>query len=95
MIQPIDLPITKGLQESSQKFRRTDQDIEIGGLIEQFALLPPMDLAYSDDVREGLPSVVRGFRVALAQAFKILDPKSHVPHSADWERSFRLFDLLL
>jgi hypothetical protein len=83
------------LQESIQRYRRTDQEIEIGGLLEQLALLPPLDLAYGDDVREELPSVVGGLSVALAQAFRILDPKSHSPHSTDWEHSFRLFDLLL
>jgi hypothetical protein len=95
VIHPIDLPITKGLQESIQRYRRTDQDVAISDILEQLALLPPMELAYGYDVREELPSVVGGLSVALAQAFKVLDPKSHTPHSADWDRSFRLFDLLL
>jgi hypothetical protein len=41
------------------------------------------------------PEIAGGLSVALARSFKIIDPNVKNPQSEQWERSFRLFDLLL
>jgi hypothetical protein len=38
---------------------------------------------------------VGGLSIALARSFKIIDPDLKNPKSEHWERSLRLFDLLL
>src|ERR1700722_16683332 len=48
MIEPRDLPITKGLQESIHRFARFDEVIELQPILEQLAGLPQLDLLYSD-----------------------------------------------
>jgi hypothetical protein len=95
VVQPWDLPITKGLQERIHEFRKLDTDIELEPILEQLEQVPPLDLALSDETEEELPMVIGGLSVALAKTFKLIDPGLKEPHSVHWERSFRLFDLLL
>ena len=39
--------------------------------------------------------IAGGISVALSRTFKIIDPKLKNPRTEHWERSQRLFDLLL
>jgi hypothetical protein len=95
IIEPFDLPITKGLQESIHAFRNIDEQIELQSILDHLTARPPLDLAYSDETESRLPTVAGGLSVALARTFKILDSKLKNPHSEHWERCFRIFDLVL
>lgn len=95
IIQPSDLPITKGLQESIHEFRKIDEDIDLKSILEYIASLPPLNVTYSYDTEERLPDVVGGLSLALARAFTIIDPDLKNPQTKHWERAFRIFDLLL
>jgi uncharacterized protein DUF1931 len=95
IIQPFDLPITKGLQESIHAFRELDEKIELKPILDQITALPPLDLAVSVETEARLPTIVGGLSVALACSFKIIDPKLKNPQTVHWERGFQIFDLLL
>jgi hypothetical protein len=95
IIEPFDLPITKGLQESIYAFRKIDAEIELKSILEYVIAQPPLDLAYSLETEVRLPGIAGGLSVALARTFKIIDPDLKNPRSEHWERSFRIFDLLL
>ena len=94
-MEPWDLPITKGLQESIHAFRRLDEANAVEPLLEQIAIRPQMDVAFADETVERFPEILGGISVALAKTFQILDPESRGPHTDDWERAFRIFDTLL
>ncbi|HEU4643510.1 MAG TPA: DUF1931 family protein [Gemmatimonadaceae bacterium] len=95
VIQPYDLPITKGLQECMHTFRTLDEQIELTPILTRLATLPPLDLSASDSTEAELPWIAGGLSVALARSFGIIDPKLKNPQTVQWERSFKLFDLLL
>jgi hypothetical protein len=95
IIQPRDLPITKGLQQSIHEFRRLDEEIELKPILEQLATMPLLDLSLSDETEKRLPMVAGGLSLALARTFTIIDPEIKNPSSKHWERSFRIFSLLL
>jgi len=95
IIQPFDLPITKGLQESIHAFRELDEKIELKPILDQITALPPLDLAISVETEARLPTIVGGLSVALARSFKIIDPDLKNPQTVHWERCFQIFDLLL
>jgi hypothetical protein len=96
IVQPHDLPITKGLQQCIHEFeRRVDPEIELKPILEQLATLPPLDLSLSGETEARIPSVAGGLSVALAHAFTIIDGAIRNPSSEDWERALRVFDLLL
>jgi hypothetical protein len=95
VVQPSDLPITKGLQESIHDFERIDQEVELQPILDQLAARPQLDLSLSEEVEARLPAIVGGLAVALARTLKIIDPDVRNPQSRHWERAFRIFDLLL
>ena len=95
VIAPFDLPITKGLQESIHEFRKLDEEIELQPILDGLMALPPLDLALGVETEARLPEIAGGLSIALARAFRIIDPNAKNPQSEQWERSFRIFDLLL
>lgn len=95
VIQPFDLPITKGLQERIHEFEKLDEEIELQPILEVLAARPPLELSYSEETEARLPSIVGGLSFALARSFEIVDPNVRNPQTAQWERVIRLFDLLL
>jgi uncharacterized protein DUF1931 len=95
VIQPSDLPITKGLQERIHEFEKLEESVELQPILEVLAARPPLELSYSDETEARLPSVVGGLSVALARSFEIVDPNVRNPQTVQWERVLPLFDLLL
>jgi hypothetical protein len=95
VVQPQDLPITKGLRESIYEFRKLDADIELAGLLGELEMLPPLDLALSDEAESQLPEVAGGLTVALAKMIRILDPGLKSPHAADWDHAIKATDVLI
>jgi Domain of unknown function (DUF1931) len=95
IVQPWDLPITKGLQESIHAFEELDVDIGLEPILDETTPVPPLDRALSVETEERLPSVVGGLSVALARTFNIIDPKLKNPETEHWERAFKIFDQLL
>ncbi|HVV11430.1 DUF1931 family protein [Amycolatopsis sp.] len=95
VIEPRDLPITKGLQERMHEFLKLDEDLEVVPLLEQLLARPPLGIAIAEDTEARLPAVAGGLSVALAQAFKIIGPRVKNPGSAEWDQVFQVFELLL
>jgi hypothetical protein len=95
IIEPWDLPVTKGLQESMHGFERIDEEIELRPVLESLAACPPLDAALSEETQARLPLIFGGISVALAQTFKLIDADLKAVHSEEWERAFSLFRLLI
>ena len=95
VIQPFDLPITKGLQESIHAYRRIRDELEIEASLRDLVRLPPLDLAYGEEVAAQLPEIIGGLSYALACTFRIVSPELKNPQTRHWEMAFKLFDLLL
>lgn len=81
LIETRDLPVTKGLQESIQEFRKLDVELELEPILKQLAELPPLDLDLTEEARRRLPEVVGGIAVSLANTFPILDPEVKNPET--------------
>lgn len=95
IIEPQDLPVTKGLQECVHRYRALDEHVDLTPILDQLAAYPPLDPALSEETEARLPDVVGGLSTALAQSFTIIEPGMKNPATPQWERAFRLFDLLL
>ena len=70
VIEPHDLPITKGLQERIHEFRTLDEEIELQPILEHLAARPPLDLAYGEETEARLPTIAGGISAALAAPSK-------------------------
>ncbi|WP_327103067.1 DUF1931 family protein [Nonomuraea glycinis] len=95
IIQPWDLPITKGLQENMHDFRDLDEELDLASILAELAALPPLDLSLSEETEARLPSVAGGLSVALARTIRAIEPDRKNPASKEWTRTIRVFDLLL
>ena len=95
IIEPYDLPVTRGLQENMHQFRSMDEAIELRPILQHLAARPQLDLLYSEQLEARLPEFAGGLSLALARAFKIIDPKLVHPSSGHWEQAFELFSLLM
>ena len=95
IIEPWDLPVTRGLQESTHAFERLEEEIELRPVVESLAARPPLQAALSEDTQARLPLLFGGISVALARTFKLIDAERNAVHTQEWERAFSLFRLLI
>jgi uncharacterized membrane protein HdeD (DUF308 family) len=95
VIEPWDLPITKGLQESTHAFQRLEEEIELRPILESLTARPPLDATLDEETEARLPLLFGGISVALARTFKLIDAELKAVHSEEWERTFSLFRLLI
>ena len=95
VIQPHDLPITKGLQECIHAWKRLDAEIDLQPTLDDLAARPALDLACSDETDAELPRIFGGVSVALARAFTIIEPDLKNPQTRHWEEAMGVFNLLL
>ncbi|WP_191093976.1 DUF1931 family protein [Nocardia colli] len=95
VIEPWDLPITAGLQQSIHRFEKLDEEIELQPLLDQLVAHPPLDVALAEETERRLPLIAGGLSVALAQTFVAIAPKAKHPGTAEWSTVFEIFHLLL
>lgn len=95
VIEPWDLPVTAGLQQSIHRFEKLDEGIELQPLLDQLAARPPLDLALAQDTEHRLPLVAGGLSMALAQTFVTIAPEAAHPGAAEWSVVFAIFNVLL
>ncbi|MEU6096887.1 DUF1931 family protein [Streptomyces sp. NPDC047079] len=95
IIEPQDLPITKGLQESIHVFKSLDEEIELKPLLELMIARPALEASIAEETKDKLPAVAGGLSVAMARSFRIVDPERRNPMTPEWEKVISLFDLLL
>jgi hypothetical protein len=95
IIDPRDLPITKGLQECTHAFGRLEEEIELRPILDSLAARPPLEMALSEETENRLPAIFGGISVALARTFKLVDPDLKAVRTEEWERAFSLFRLLI
>ena len=95
VIDFIDVPITKGLQENIQEFRKMDEELSIAEILGSLAKLPPMDLPYSKDLEGRIPEITGGITVSLAKIFKVLEPQLKNPGTEEWEKVEQIYQILL
>jgi hypothetical protein len=95
IVEPWDLPITRGLQENIHAFRTVDIANDLRPFLARMVAHPPMDLGLSEESESLLPEIAGGLSLALGHVFKIVDPELKNPSTEHWERSFRIFNLLL
>ncbi len=95
VITEADVPLTRGLQENMQVFRKMDEELPVEDILAHLAKLPPMDLAIGADVEEMLPALAGGMTVSLARVFKAVNPEMKNPQSEDWRQVEEIYGLLL
>jgi hypothetical protein len=91
VITPMDLPITKGLQERMREFDKLDEAADIRTVLAQTVRRPPADVTFSEETEEILPELFGGLSIAIARAFHTIDPNIVNPTTQHWDRITDLF----
>lgn len=96
IVEPYDLPITKGFQERIHEFRTVSNADAVKESLASLTGGPASMAACSDDTEAWLPEVAGGLCLTLSRTFKIIiDPRLKNPQTEHWDRAERLHDLLL
>ncbi|WP_174315582.1 DUF1931 family protein [Streptomyces sp. CB01881] len=95
IVEPQDLPVTKGLQESIHAFKKLDEGIELRPLLDQLAARPALGMEAAEDTQQRLPVLAGGLSVALARALRTIARDTRRPSTDQWDEAFELFDLLI
>ena len=90
-----DLPLSKGILEHLQKFRRYEETIDLKPILDHLATYPPLERTLSLEVEAMLPEIVGTLAMLAGEAIKIIDPEVKNPGSDLWDRVLRLIELLL
>jgi Domain of unknown function (DUF1931) len=94
VIEPQDLPITRGVQELMREFDKLDEADEVRELLREAIRRPPADVTFSEDTEGTLLELFGGLSVGLARTFRVLEPTSENPTTKHWDKAFALFRLL-
>jgi len=95
VIDWIDVPVTKGLQENIHEFRKMDEELSVSEILDSLSKLPPMDLPYSEKLEAKIPEITGGITVSLAKVFKAVDPHLKNPATEEWEKIEKIYKILL
>ena len=96
VIEPQDLPVTKGLQEALHEFRAdTEAERKLEDVLEALAGRPRLDLDYSEETDRLLPELAGALTITLARLFRVIEPEVKNPQTRHWERAEQAFRLLL
>jgi hypothetical protein len=95
VIEPFDLPITKGLQECIQAFGNADVEFELTPILDGIAGRPQIGMPYSEETETELPAIVGGLSVALARTLKVINPDLKNPQTKHWDAASRIFNLIV
>lgn len=91
VIAPMDLPITKGIQERMREFDKLEEADDIRALLVQVVRRPPADVTFSEETEAMLPELFGGLGVAFARALRLADPDVVHPTTDLWDRVSDLF----
>lgn len=94
VIEPQDLPITRGVQERMREFDKLEEADEVRNLLREQVRRPPADVTFSESTDRLLVELFGGLSIALARSFRVIDPTSENPSTQHWDRAFALFRML-
>jgi hypothetical protein len=94
IIQLYDLPITKGIQEDINEFKKYDDYLELTPVLEKVVTMPQLNITYSEEVEKIVIELVWALSVISAKILKVINPNLKNPTSEDWEKVRNLFDIL-
>jgi len=94
VIWKYDLPITKGLEESINEFKKLEQELELQDILDRLATHPPL-LELEVELEKSLPEIVGGITLVFARIMKKIDEENRAVSHELIERAKGILDLTL
>ncbi len=98
-VELIDLPITKGLENTINEYKRererlNDPKLDLGPILDYLAESIP-GILIGESVREELQDITAAVLLLTGRVIKTIDPKARKPSKEDIERARQILDLTL
>ncbi len=98
-VELIDLPITKGLENTINEYKRererlNDPKLDLGPILDYLAESIP-GIVIGESVREELQDITAAVLLLTGRVIKTIDPKARKPSKEDIERARQILDLTL
>jgi hypothetical protein len=95
IIQYYDLPITKGIQEHINEFKKYDYHLELSPLLGRVTTIPQLNSTCSKEIEDSIANIAGSLTIMLAKIFKVIDPDLKNPVTDDWNKIYKIFNIML
>ncbi len=93
IIYKYDLPITKGLEETIDEFKKLEQEIKVEDIVEALTHYPSL-VEMEIELEKELPNITGGLLLALAKVMKEIEGGRAINHEVI-EEAKRILDITL
>ncbi len=90
-----DVPLTKAMKESMQKFKELEEALELQPILDHLAKLPPLKYSLEEELEKKLPDLVGTLIYVMANITKEFSPKDRTISAEEMEKAERILDLMI
>ncbi|WP_353661553.1 DUF1931 family protein [Hydrogenimonas sp. SS33] len=90
-----DLPLTKAMRESMQKFIDLEETLELQPILDRLAIHPPLKREMEVELEKKLPEIVGTLIYVLANITREFSPRENAVSEEELHRAFRVLDLTI
>ena len=90
-----DVPLTKAMKESMQKFKELEEELELQPILDHLAILPPLKYALEEELEKKLPDLTGTLIYIMANITKEFSPKDKIISKEDMERAETILNLMI
>ncbi len=90
-----DVPLTKAMKESMQKFKELEEALELQPILDHLAKLPPLKYGLEEELEKKLPDLVGTLIYVMANITKEFSPKDRTISAEEMEKAERVLNLMI
>ena len=90
-----DVPLTKAMKESMQKFKELEEELELQPILDHLAKLPPLKYGLEEELEKKLPDLVGTLIYVMANITKEFSQKDRTISSEEMEKAERILNLMI
>ncbi len=90
-----DVPLTKAMKESMQKFQELEEELELQPILDHLAALPPLKYGLEEELEKKLPDLVGTLLYVMANITKEFSPRDKTISAKEMERAENILNLMI
>jgi len=90
-----DVPLTKAMKESMQKFLKLEEELELQPILDHLAALPPLKYGLEEELEKKLPELVGTLIYIMANITKEFSDKDKTVSAEEMEKAETILNLMI
>jgi len=90
-----DVPLTKAMKESMQRFKELEEELELQPILDHLAALPPLKYGLEEELEKKLPDLVGTLIYVMANITKEFSTKDKTVSAEDMEKAENILNLMI